>query len=569
MLTRPGELAARSSSGSPRSSRFYVGVIVCLRASGLLVTDHAIPRLHKRQVVGVFATMVVGFVATGDASRSALVAANTTEPTAEPGPERAATATSSCASSRSTRSVWPASHNAMSSSAYNFFGAEHTITIPEQLNAGVRFLMLDVYYGYDDDGLVRTNLAGGVDRKTLEKERGKDAVRALDRMGALTGTADTSGKKQDLYFCHDFCELGAVQAADVLAEIKRLPRPQPHRGRDPRLRGLRPAEGPAAGARRRRPAPPAAHARPGRDDDDDDARPRQAEATRTTTENPRRLIVLSEKHGDAKKWLRPDVLPVPGDAVHVHRRSRTSTARRTAATADNPLFLDQPLAPPRRPARPGEAGQGQLEEDADRAVPASASTRRRLLPNAIAVDFTAIGDLYKTREPVQRRGRDRDRRGGRRWTRSSATTSTPGELTDAQLAESSAGIRRLPKVSAEDALQAARPARGRSCSRATGIQDFERVQRARDPDDATTRRRPPRPPRRPRRRSRATVTMRAWLDAQDVETVERVIAAPPEAIFAYLVDPRKHREIDGSGHRPGREGRSRRRSCSGARSACR
>jgi uncharacterized protein YndB with AHSA1/START domain len=33
----------------------------------------------------------------------------------------------------------------------------------------------------------------------------------------------------------------------------------------------------------------------------------------------------------------------------------------------------------------------------------------------------------------------------------------------------------------------------------------------------------------------------------DVETVERTIAAPPEAIFAYLVDPAKHREIDGSG----------------------
>lgn len=36
-------------------------------------------------------------------------------------------------------------------------------------------------------------------------------------------------------------------------------------------------------------------------------------------------------------------------------------------------------------------------------------------------------------------------------------------------------------------------------------------------------------------------------DQQDVETVERIIAAPPEAIFAFLVDPRKHREIDGSG----------------------
>jgi uncharacterized protein YndB with AHSA1/START domain len=36
-------------------------------------------------------------------------------------------------------------------------------------------------------------------------------------------------------------------------------------------------------------------------------------------------------------------------------------------------------------------------------------------------------------------------------------------------------------------------------------------------------------------------------EQQDVETVERVIPAPPEAIFAFLVDPRKHREIDGSG----------------------
>ena len=116
--------------------------------------------------------------------------------------------------------VWPASHNAMSSSAYNFLGAEHTITIPEQLNAGARFLMLDAYYGYDDDGLVRTNLAGGVDRaKLLQAERGADAVRELDRLGALTGTADTSGKKQDVYFCHDFCELGAVKAEEIFGDI--------------------------------------------------------------------------------------------------------------------------------------------------------------------------------------------------------------------------------------------------------------------------------------------------------------------------------------------------------------
>ena len=33
----------------------------------------------------------------------------------------------------------------------------------------------------------------------------------------------------------------------------------------------------------------------------------------------------------------------------------------------------------------------------------------------------------------------------------------------------------------------------------------------------------------------------------DVETVERFIPAPPEAIFAIVANPRRHHEIDGSG----------------------
>jgi uncharacterized protein YndB with AHSA1/START domain len=36
-------------------------------------------------------------------------------------------------------------------------------------------------------------------------------------------------------------------------------------------------------------------------------------------------------------------------------------------------------------------------------------------------------------------------------------------------------------------------------------------------------------------------------NTQDVETVERMIPVPPEAIFELLVDPRRHRDIDGSG----------------------
>ena len=141
----------------------YVGIVICLRATGLLVTDHSITPLHKRQVFGVFAAMVIVFVLTAVGAVQ-LVSSNTDSTRANPSNQGCNGFIELCAQPLN-QVVWAGSHNAMSSSAYNFLGAEHTITIPEQLNAGARFLMLDAYYGYDDDGLVRTNLAGGVDRE--------------------------------------------------------------------------------------------------------------------------------------------------------------------------------------------------------------------------------------------------------------------------------------------------------------------------------------------------------------------------------------------------------------------
>ncbi len=37
------------------------------------------------------------------------------------------------------------------------------------------------------------------------------------------------------------------------------------------------------------------------------------------------------------------------------------------------------------------------------------------------------------------------------------------------------------------------------------------------------------------------------MSSRDVETVERVIAAPPERIFALVANPSRHQDIDGSG----------------------
>jgi uncharacterized protein YndB with AHSA1/START domain len=42
-------------------------------------------------------------------------------------------------------------------------------------------------------------------------------------------------------------------------------------------------------------------------------------------------------------------------------------------------------------------------------------------------------------------------------------------------------------------------------------------------------------------------TLRPMTDSRDIETVERTIPQPADAIFAFLADPRRHRDIDGSG----------------------
>jgi hypothetical protein len=463
ILTQPAQ-TARAVVQLLAILGLYLGVVICLRASGLLVTDHSIPKLPKRQLFGVFGVMVLGFMATGGIAIAA-VAANTTEPTANPEANGCNGSIDLCLQPVN-QVVWPASHNAMSSSAYNFLGAEHTITVAEQLNAGARFLMLDAYYGYEDNGLVRTNLAGGVNRQQLEKERGKEAVQALDRMGALTGTADTSGKKQDVYFCHDFCELGAVKATDVLGDVKSFldrnltevvildfedyVKPKDlHRALDdagllPRLRTLDPTKLATTTML-------------------DLVEPKHA----SDKENPRRLIVVSEKHGEGQKW------EVPTESLFQETPFTFSSVKGFSCDpnrggTDKPLFLVNHWLRPDGPPDPAEANTVNSRTVLTNRF-TSCIKRRNTLPNAIAVDFTSIGDFYPTI----------NRFNGAVATLTGARASVDrvvkhhrdsGELTDAQLAELR-GLRRLPKLS--DA--AARKLLGSlQLEPAVGIGEFEK-----------------------------------------------------------------------------------------------
>jgi len=290
--------------------------------------------------------------------------------------------------------VWPASHNAMASAAYDFLGAEQTETIPEQLNAGIRFLMIDAYYGYDDNGLVRTNLAGGVNRDELRAERGDEAVHELDRLGALTGVADTSGQKQDVYFCHDFCELGAIPSKQVFNDIDaflsrnltdvvvmdvedyvqpkdlkralvegglwdRVWKPNPKHIGWPTLDQM---------------------VEPRNDDD---------------AENPQRLIVTSEKHAGEAKWL-IGTYEISGESTYAvpTSASKFDCSPKRGGTDKSFLIINHWLksnGPPDPVAANNTNSQKVLTQRFQQCI-----AKRKQLPNTIAVNFTSQGDLFKT-----------------------------------------------------------------------------------------------------------------------------------------------------------------------------
>ncbi len=365
----------------------YLGVVICLRAGGILEIDHTVVGLRRRWIALVAVTMIL----TTAGSASAVVSLAS----ASAGSPKADEFRSGCngyfelCAQPIDQIVWPASHNAMSSSAYNFLGAEHTITIPEQLNGGARFLMLDVYYGYDDNGLVRTNLAGGVDRKALEKERGKAAVDSLRRVGALTGTADTSGHKQELYFCHDLCELGAVKAIDVFRDIdtfldRNLTEMIVLDFEDyVRPKDLRAAlEESGLWDRIRTVTPKEIHAVP---------LGYLLSPNKGQSENRRRVITTSEKHGDVARWL-PATYSLFQETPYTFTSVKDFSCAPKRGKVGNPMFLINHWLRPDGPPDPAAASHVNSRSVLLSRFRACAAARERL-PNVIAVDFTEVGAL--------------------------------------------------------------------------------------------------------------------------------------------------------------------------------
>lgn len=118
-----------------------------------------------------------------------------------------------------------ASHNAMSvAEDPGWFNAHHYNPIVDQLDAGVRGLLIDTYLGqatqrsgFAGTKLVQTDLSKTT-RAEVEAKIGPEALAAAERLSGriLYGEAV---EKPKLYLCHGLCELGAT---DALAEFTRI-----------------------------------------------------------------------------------------------------------------------------------------------------------------------------------------------------------------------------------------------------------------------------------------------------------------------------------------------------------
>ena len=119
--------------------------------------------------------------------------------------------------------AFPAAHNAMSSAEQRgWYQPNQRYAIERQLNDGVRALLIDSYYGIrEPDGRVFTDFKLGERTKVVETVReqlGEDAAAAFQRLAG--GATQGKGSKEELFFCHIVCELGAINMVKTLERVR-------------------------------------------------------------------------------------------------------------------------------------------------------------------------------------------------------------------------------------------------------------------------------------------------------------------------------------------------------------
>ena len=115
--------------------------------------------------------------------------------------------------------AFAATHNSMASVTIpTFLFGQQDGTIADQLEFGIRGLLIDTYYGDKVDGGVRTDLESLPKRHAAEREIGAPAVGAALRIRSRLERRGAG--RRGIYLCHGFCEIGAVPLSSALEDLR-------------------------------------------------------------------------------------------------------------------------------------------------------------------------------------------------------------------------------------------------------------------------------------------------------------------------------------------------------------
>jgi len=113
----------------------------------------------------------------------------------------------------------PATHNSMSVPLPGWFAALQDRPIPDQLQDGIRGLLIDTHYADRlENGLLRT----AVDAEELRRQAKQDGVSpdAVDAALRVRDRLGFSGEgERGMYLCHTACELGGTALESVLDDL--------------------------------------------------------------------------------------------------------------------------------------------------------------------------------------------------------------------------------------------------------------------------------------------------------------------------------------------------------------
>jgi hypothetical protein len=289
----------------------------------------------------------------------------------------------------------PASHNSMSSSAEEgWFSAAHTLSIRDQLRAGVRGLLIDAHYGLQVGKAVRTDLseraeqAANKDRELYLETLGPEGFAAIQRIRdrVLPGEG-----KPGVFLCHRFCELGATEITGALREVREFLVERPDEvliiviedyvlpsaivaGFEESGLAEKVYRGPPAG-----PYP----------------------TLREMIDSGQQVVVYAENHGGAAPWYTAGYAAALQETPFTFKRSvlLTTPSRWPATCVPNrgpdgaPLFLINHWVNTDPTPRPSDAAKVNRRDVLVGRARECAQIRDRH-PNLLAVDFTQEGDLY-------------------------------------------------------------------------------------------------------------------------------------------------------------------------------